>query len=359
MADHSFWKSLMAFIVFLQIFSLTSESTVTTCPPATVLWPCSCILSTIYCYQGDIVRVEPILERVAKHLKISNGQARFIGLELDGLAVRHLPANFTSGISFEKVALKNLDQLTSIDSNAFVASQLLQLSLEGSSSAFLLHQNLPQLTRLVSALPNLERLYLDLYHLEGFLPPHLFIHDRLSDLSFNYNRVQRGKLSGLFDESFYYLPSLRTIDLYGQQITHIKRDAFRFRNYVGQVEPCQPPSTAIFLQDNNLTENSFEIGTFTTTSATRQLSVFLGGNNITTVREDIFRPLLEGNPSANKVDFGDNRLRHSCANMWVTTVDTRYRQFLGAMVHFNETEHRVLVAFDVDDYADLNCTTSS
>src|SRR5699024_8271394 len=130
----------------------------------------------------------------------------------------------------------------------------------------------------VASLPNLERLYLDMHYFPGALPRHLLVHDRLVDLSLNYNyRLnggQRGGLTSVADEAFYYLPSLATVDLLGQQIAHLARDAFRFQ------ADSAPISTAIFLEDNRLTEDSFEVGTFSCFRH-RQLTLFLGGNNIT------------------------------------------------------------------------------
>ncbi|KAH9393041.1 hypothetical protein TYRP_006145 [Tyrophagus putrescentiae] len=347
-----------------------TTTTITPCPPPSILWPCSCTLSTIYCYHGGIVRVEPILQRVAQYLQRTSNpndhlshSFHFIGLELDGLALlRHLPANFTAGLSFETVALKNLAALSSINSTAAFspvsATTLQQLSFEGSTSKYLITQNLPQLQLLVSSLPNLERLYLDLLHLNGSLPRHFLVHNRLTDLSLNFNRQSRGQLTGIEDEAFYYLPALRTIDLYGQQIATVGRDAFRFQtDYGGHLRGL---STAIFLEDNHLTDDSFPVGVFSGSGHHhRQLTVHLGGNSLTTVREAIFRPLLDGSP-LNKVDFGaDSRLVHSCANRWVASVEGRYRQFLAAMVYFNATEHRVLVALDLEDYASLNCSSPS
>lgn len=199
------------------------------CPPEEIMFPCSCTLSIMLCYNRNLISVRPIFARIAAYIASrGTGEKHFYRLEIDSPSVRRLEANFTQGIKFRVIALKNLRYLESIDPDAFVdTGELKQLSFEGDSSYFVTSRNLPQISTALLGLQSLERLYLDAYQLAS-IPARVFQSDTLQELSFSYNRLDTGKLKHIAVDAFSQLTRLNTLDLYDQGLDWQKLNEFLY-----------------------------------------------------------------------------------------------------------------------------------
>lgn len=332
--------------------------TLANCPPAYVSFPCECRLSSIFCYNRNVVHLRPILSRIAQHQPMVNDVTaeatsnQFLMLELDGLPIHNLTDDVLGGLSFEVIALKNMSNLRHIMPNAFDSSskRLRQLSFEYDTSHYVTETNLQQIGLLLERLPSLVHLYIDAYHLKH-IPKHVFAHQTLEDLSFNYNRVKRGQITDIDSEAFYYMPNLRTIDLYEQSIKRLKEKMLTFKN-----DNNDRPKLGLFLQSNFITSDSIDINLFRTLK--RQLVVYIGQNHITYLNQNVFEPFFNQNDN-NMIDLGENQLRMDCKNRWITMLDRRYEQVISGTVYIGkDNDSRVLVALEYSDYEPLQCDTT-
>lgn len=259
------------------------------CPPDFILFPCSCVLSQIFCYNQNVVQLEPIFKRIVNYLTIRNIKTHFFKLELDGLVIFQLKQNFLQGLQFDEIALKNLRYLERIDEDAFngTIDYLKQLSFEGETSHFITDANLNQINLAIRCLTKLERLYIDAHHLQT-IPEYIFASESIVEISFNYNRIQKGKINRIESFAFYDLPKVNTIDLYDQNISDIGTDWFIKNNVDADFETGGESGMLwIYLQDNRLTDSSLQRNPFQFLQ--RGVQLYLTNNNITQEGIKIFK----------------------------------------------------------------------
>jgi len=260
-------------------------------------------------------------------------------LDIKNISITELEDNVFSGLEFKRIFLRDLQDLKKISTNAFNGTQeyLEELSIEGEFKLDF-DSNFQGLLSAINTLKNLERLYLDSYHLKSF-PSYALKNSRISDIDLNFNRLQNGSLKTVENFAFYHQNDLVGLDLTNQQLNYIPTNAFKFEKESKNI-------LSIFLDYNKLNSSSFEFGLFNNTN--RVLNLYLRNNNITYIDENIFAPFFKSNEH-NRIDLSENPLLLDCRMSWMIKpgmVDL-YHQVLGGdctnlkkLVFLDETDFR-------------------
>lgn len=142
---------------------------------------------------------------------------------------------------------------------------------------------------------------------------------KLIKIAINHPNSRDHSIKQVGSYAFYYLSNLKSIDLSVNSIDKVHKNAFSFRWESAE-------TLEINLAGNNLTDNSFEVGSFVETQ--RPIRVVLGketyGNpELKHLDERVFRPLLTENNN-NQITFrssehptGGNRLQCDCQSRWI------------------------------------------
>ena len=120
------------------------------------------------------------------------------------------------------------------------------------------------------------------------------------------------KITSICDYAFYECDSIQWIDLSENNINNISENAFHFKT------KCDQSKLEICLTNNNLDELSFAINSLTKFNKPTEL--YLWGNNIIYLDEEVFKPFLDVNKS-NSIEI-DKRYFHfnNQNNQWTEDI---------------------------------------
>jgi len=271
----------------------------------------------------DEVSLESLFSRLADHIHRENMIDRFTSLRIENTALGSVDrGNMFHGVSFKSLDFfQNID-LDSFDLRTFNRSYETLETLLLSGSPF---RGSEEFFREISNFSKLETLILSHNHIEG-LPSQVFGQTIMPNLS--YIDMQGNRIREIGPRSFYGLPAIQRITLDNNFITRITNETFLFQEERSKL-------LLIFLRNNNLTAESFDPLAFTNTDKT--IFLYLNGNQISHLREDIFKPMLDQKNDLF-IALWSNPFSCDCRSKWLLQEKIYYRKRLHGIKCVNKKE---------------------
>ena len=275
--------------------------------------------------ETDEDTLKALFERLHQHIYENGYMKRFTSLRIENTALANIDgSDLFSGVSFQSLDFfQNID-LDGFSLKSFEASRntLKTLLLQGSpfNGSLEFFEELSEFKRL-------ETLILSNNHLTG-LPHEVFGKQEMSNLS--YIDLGGNRITTIGPKTFYKLPKLQRITLDNNFITNVTKETFI-------IEREDSKLLLIFLRNNNLTEDSFESGSFANMNQT--VFLYLNSNQITHLREDIFKPILEEKNDLF-IALWSNPFVCDCRSLWLLENKAYLRKRLHGFkcINFNKRE---------------------
>lgn len=306
---------LFLIIGFCTLLSIVSSAF--DCPKANdVVFPCECfpdgsLLCSDYGRRPKID--QPTLARAFKTLAKSH--RHYPSVLISETSIDKIRPTTFGDIAFNKIKLEqnfNLS-LSSIDRRSLVASK--STLVEFSSINIGANENMlwrdSHAWTVFEAFDDFDKLQqlTIAYHRLPTLPRSIFGRAELPSLRRLF--LNDNGLETVGDFAFYRLPNLSWLNLNFNQIRTLTNMTFAF-------EKPSNKTLRIELWFNRLNEFSFEDNTFVNVQRPLELELF--HNNIGSISEHVFRPLLEAHPTS-WVSFKGNQIACDCEARWILEAD--------------------------------------
>jgi Leucine-rich repeat (LRR) protein len=278
-----------------------------------------------------------LFERLHQHIYENGYLKRFTSLRIENSALANIDgSDLFSGVSFQSLDLfQNID-LDVVSLKSFEASKktLKTLLLQGSPFKGSL-----EFFEELSEFKRLETLILSNNHITG-LPAEVFGKHELPNLS--YVDLGGNRITTIGPKTFYKLPKLQRITLDNNFITNVTNETFILEREDSKL-------LLIFLRNNNLTEDSFEAGSFANMNQT--VFLYLNNNQMTFLREDVFKPIFEEKNDLF-IALWSNPFVCDCRSLWLLDDKVYLRKRLHGLkcTNFNKRE-----VWDIEPQ-ELKCT---
>ena len=262
----------------------------------------------------DELSLQALFSRLDEYIRTEDALRRFTSLRLENTNIGIMDGNdWFHGISFRSLDFfQNID-LDTFDLRSFSQSHDTLESLLLSGSPF---KGGVEFFRELSRFKKLETLILSHNQIEG-LPEGVF--GQSSSLpQLSYLDLQGNRIKHLGRNAFHGLPSIQRITLDNNFITNITNETFLFNEEKSKL-------LLIFLRNNNLTAESFEPFSFTNTEKT--IFLYLNGNQISHLREDIFKPMLDLKNDLF-IALWSNPFSCDCRSKWLMQEKSYYKKRL-------------------------------
>ena len=290
------------------IISSILRSTLSGCPDADLLYPCTChhsIFGThVYCGGDSPINLENIFDSLSTGLEAD--KKHFNHLTIANSAVHQLNANTFRDITFESILIENCLNLSEIHRNAFTETNWFTKSFS-IKNCLQLKTPSDDFFYILSKLKNLEILLIFNSNITE-IPSNAFkpingYQKQLKTIDINSKTV--GKIG---ENSFRYLNSLENISLVNTSIDFIADNVFT---------PMIASNTRFvinFVNNSRLNEKSFSKKSFSSISRPTQLT----GIKANVLKEEIFFPFLTASPH-NSIELSDqNQIDcNNCQNYWL------------------------------------------
>ena len=282
----------------------------------------------------DDASLESLFVRLADHIQRENLIYTFTSLRIENTALGSVDgSDMFHGVSFKSLDFfQNID-LDSFDLRSFNQSHRTLETLLLSGSPF---RGSEEFFHEISKFSKLETLILSHNHIEG-LPAQVFGQTIMPNLS--YIDMQGNRIREIGPRTFYRLPAIQRITLDNNFISRITNETFLFQEDRSKL-------LLIFLRNNNLTAESFDPTAFTNTDKT--IFLYLNGNQISHLREDVFKPMLDQKNDLF-IALWSNPFSCDCRSKWLLQEKIYYRKRLHGIKCVNKKE-----IWDLDE-EELTC----
>jgi hypothetical protein len=218
--------------------------------------------------------------------QLTDKEKEFIALEINSnKAITEIKDNTISDLKFEKIYIYRCDKLTQIGTNAFNGTNSRIEHFEIHDTPIVNSPPNHDIFHLLSSMTNIKVIEFNNTNIQE-IPPNAFksvngTQNKLKSISLKFSNI--GKIG---NDAFYDL-NLETLNLEGNKIDFIPKNAFNFR---------ENSETDIFivLMNNKLNGSSFEVDSLMNIKRRTQLSL-TANHNLTFLDERIFLPFISQN----------------------------------------------------------------
>ncbi|RWS07342.1 oplophorus-luciferin 2-monooxygenase non-catalytic subunit-like protein [Dinothrombium tinctorium] len=317
-------------LVLLSLWSFTSESTVAAaasnkCPSITAIKPCKCdqLKQRVICSSSKKFDSS----KVFKSIK-TNDRNVFVEFYANPLPFFTLDEHFFDGLRFRRISIVNSD-LFYIDPNAFK-------DIETTIRALIFTNNklsnfmIPGRGDLFDAFRYISDLRVIVLHSNQLteIPSNAFVPSHQQPSKLWFIDLSKNVITTIGENAFASLEHLTYLDLSNNRLKYLKRNSF------AMISRKVARKLTMFISDNALNANSFEIGIWT--NINRPLELYLHRNEITFLNRSIFEPLLLSD-IRHSFELEENLFACDCKFKWIFDRQTLFKQRLkGITCHRNE-----------------------
>ncbi|RWS23946.1 slit-like protein 2 [Leptotrombidium deliense] len=297
---------MLRFIILFASAILTFSKSIGKCPLADEIYPCKCYaeFEEVGCTNLQVSSLKQIFNNVDREIELHR-------LFIDSTEIKQLESQIFGKFSFSEVSLFDNKQLRSIHENAFesTANKIEDLRIAGSE----LYGDEIGLFSAIAKMSNLKRLLLvenKLQKVASFgAQPQLYLIE-----------MHENQINVIDDFAFKHLSNLEMLTLSRNNLTVVTEHMLAFNS------PSNV-SLTVDVSANFLTADSFHVNSLAHSTIKRPVRLFIGGNPLKTLKQEIFKPLLDGHPENeihfNHYPFGEEVKHFDCSGdeKWVLESD--------------------------------------